>query len=215
MSLGSSLPDAKLVSIFLANGVLVAGLLFFGTSAVALLVFYWLELGVTMLWAVVRATFAGKLPSEETDREPFNSSQWPILHIILSSGFFEDGDENATSKSGSWREWQIPVPRTEVAIYLGTIPGQVIIIFLLGVVWAGFGGVVAGPIVAAAETANTPMWPLTGAGIVFLSEGWQTATDYFYRGSYREKSVWTAVKGVFYSAVLNSAPWTTVRRHRF
>jgi len=129
MSLGSSLPDAKLVSIFLANGVPVAGLLAFGTSAAALLVFYWLELGVTMLWAVVRAMFAGKLPSEETDREPFNSFQWPISHVILSSGFFEGGDENATSNSGSWREWQIPVPRTEVGLYLGTIPRLVIIIF--------------------------------------------------------------------------------------
>ncbi|WP_434531572.1 DUF6498-containing protein (plasmid) [Haloarcula sp. NS06] len=202
MSLRSSLPDAKLVSVFVANGVPVTGLLVFGTSATALLVFYWLELGVAMLWAVVRATFAGKLPSEETDREPFSSSQWPILHVILSNRFFEDSDENATSNNGSWREWQIPVPRTEVGIYLGTIPALAIIIFLLSVVWAGFGGVVAGPIVAATETADTPMWPLTGAGVVFLSEGWQTATDYFYRGGYCKKSVWTAARGVFYRGLV-------------
>ena len=202
MSLRSSLPNAKLVSVFIANAVPVAGLLVFGTSAAALLVFYWLELGVAMLWAVVRAMFAGKLPSKETEREPFSSSQWPVLHIILSSRFFEDSDENTTSNNGSWREWQIQIPRTEVGIYLGTIPGLVIIIFLLSVVWAGFGGVVAGPIVAAADAADTPMWPLTGAGVVFLSEGWQTATNYFYRGGYRKKSVWTAVKGVFYRGLV-------------
>jgi hypothetical protein len=202
MSLQSSLPDAKLASVLVANGVPVAGLVVSGTSAAALLVFYWLELGVTMLWAVVRAMFAGKLPSEKTDREPFSSSQWPVLHIILSSRFFEDSDEKTTSNSGSWREWQIPIPMTEVGIYLGTIPALVIMIFLLSVVWAGFGGVVAGPIVAAADAADTPTWPLAGAGVVFLGEGWETATDYFYRGGYRKESVWTAVKGVFYRGLV-------------
>lgn len=46
------------------------------------------------------------------------------------------------------------------------------------------------------------MWPLTGAGVVFLSEGWQTAMNYFYRGGYRKKSVWTAAKGVFYRGLV-------------
>jgi len=66
-------------------------------------------------------------------------------------------------------------------------------------VWAGFGGVVAGPVVAAANMTETPVRPLTGAGVVFLSEGTQTIREYFYRGGYRETSVWTAAKGIFYS----------------
>lgn len=198
----TSLPDAKLFSVVVANAVPVAGLLLFETSAAALLVFYWLELGVTMVWAIVRATFAGKLPSEETDREPFSGPQWATLRVILSSRFFDDSDADSTSTGSSWRERQIPIPRTEVGIYLGTIPALIIVIFLLSVVWAGFGGIVAGPVVAAANMTETPAWPLTGAGVVFLSEGWQTVADYFYRGGYREKSVWTAVKGVFYRGLV-------------
>lgn len=198
----TSLPDAKLFSVFVANGVPVAGLLVFETSAAALLVFYWLELGMTMTWAIVRATFAGKLPSEETDREPFSGPQWATLRVILSSRFFDGGDADSTSTDSSWRERQIPIPRTEVGIYLGTIPALVIVVFLLSIVWAGFGGVVAGPVIVAANTTETPAWPLTGAGLVFLSEGWETVTDYFYHGGYREKSVWTAVKGVFYKGLV-------------
>jgi hypothetical protein len=192
------LPDAKLFSLLVANSVPVVGLLVFGTSAAALLVFYWLELGVLMIWAIVRGAFAGKPPGEEADREPFSGSQWVALRVILSSRFFEDRDEDSASNDRSWRERQIPVPRTDVGVYLGTIPALVVVIFLFSVVWAGFGGVVAGPVVVAADMTSTPTWPLTGAGVVFLSEGAQTVRDYFYRGGYRETSIWPVAKGIFY-----------------
>ena len=74
----------------------------------------------------------------------------------------------------------------------------VVVIFLLTVVWAGFGGVVASPVVAAANGTATPLWPLTGAGVVFVSQGGRTVTEYFYPGGYREASVWAAAKGIFY-----------------
>lgn len=191
-------PDAKLFSVLVANSVPVVGLLAFDTSAAALLLFYWLELGVLMIWATVRALFAGKPPGEEAEREPFSGPQWATLRAILSSRFFNDGDEDSTSNDGSWRDLQIPIPRTDVGIYLGTIPALVVVIFLFSVVWAGFGGAVAGPVVAAADMTDTPIWPLTGAGVVFLSEGTQTIREYFYRGGYRETSVWAAARGIFY-----------------
>jgi hypothetical protein len=191
-------PDAKLFSVLVANSVPIAGLFVFDMSAAALLVFYWLELGVLMIWAIIRALFAGKPPGKEAEREPFSGSQWATLRVILSSKFFNNGDEDSTSNDGSWRDLQIPIPRTDVGIYFGTIPALVVVIFLFSFVWAGFGGVVAGPVVAAADMTNTPIWPLTGAGVVFLSEGTQTIREYFYHGGYRETSVWTAARGIFY-----------------
>lgn len=192
------LPDAKLSSVLVTNSAPVVGLLAFDTSAAALLVFYWLELGVVMFWAAVRAVFAGQPPGNEAEREPFSGSRWAALRLILSSRFFEDGAADSTSDDGSWRDRKIPLPGTDVGIYLGTIPALVVVLFLFIVVWAGFGGVVAGPVVVAANTTDAPMWPLTGAGAVFLSEGARTARDYFYRGGYRETSVWTAARGIFY-----------------
>jgi hypothetical protein len=193
----ASRPDVKLVSILGANSVPVVGLLAFDTSAAALLIFYWLELGVVMLWTIVRALFAGNPPGEEAERDPFSGPQWATLRFILPDRFFEDGGDDSMSGDG-WRALQIPIPRTDVGIYLGTIPALVVVIFLLTVVWAGFGGVVAGPVVAAANGTGTPMWPLTGAGVVFVSQGGRTVTEYFYRGGYRDATVWTAAKGVFY-----------------
>lgn len=181
-----------------ANGVPAAGVLAFDTSAAALVLFYWLELGVIMSWAVVRAAFAGKFPGEDAEREPFSGPQWAALRVILSSRLFEDSGVDSTSDESSWRERQIPLPRTDVGIYLGTIPALVVVLFLFSVVWAGFAGVVAGPVVATADVTDAPTWPLTGAGVVFLSEGTQTVRDYFYRGGYRETSVWTAARGIFY-----------------
>ncbi|MBB6645750.1 DUF6498-containing protein [Halobellus ruber] len=191
----ASRPDVKLFSIFVANSVPVVGLLAFDTSAAALLIFYWLELGVVMLWTIVRALFAGKPPGKEAERDPFSGPQWATLRFILPDRFF--GGDDSTS-DGGWRAQQIPLPRTDVGIHLGTIPALVVVIFLLTVVWAGFGGVVAGPVVAAANGTGTPMWPLTGAGVVFVSQGGRTVTEYFYRGGYRDATVWTAAKGVFY-----------------
>ena len=210
-----SFPDVKLLSVVVASIIPVVGLLVFGTSAAALLVFYWLELSVFMIWALVRGLFAGKLPSEETEREPFSSHHWATFRYILPSGFFEEDDEGSTSDSdnlrswqkeeensisdnSNWRSWQIKIPKTNVGIYLGTIPGLVVVIFLFAVLWAGFAGVVAGPVVAAADMSDYGTWPLTGASIVFLSEGVNTAREYFYYGGYQEKSVWTAARGIFY-----------------
>ncbi|ELZ41642.1 DUF6498-containing protein [Halorubrum tebenquichense] len=210
-----SVPDGQLLSVVVASTVPVAGLLVFGTSAAALVVFYWLELSVCMIWALVRGLFAGKLPSEETEREPFSSHHWTTFRYVLPSGFFEDDDEDSTSDSdnlrswqtadegstsdgSSWRSWQIQIPKTNVGIYLGTIPGLVVVVFLFAVLWVGFGGVVAGPVVAAADMGDYATWPLTGAGIVFLSEGVKTGREYFYDGGYHEKSVWTAARGIFY-----------------
>jgi len=194
----SSTFDTKFLSILVANGIPIVGLLAFGMSAPALLSFYWLEFGVLVIWAIVRATFAGK--RRETGASELRSYRggWAILQLIFSSRFFDDKKEDSLSNDSGWADTQIPIPRTNVGIYLGTIPALVFIIPMLAVLWFGFGGVIAGPVVAATNTTNTPTWILTGAGIIFLSEGGQMVVEYFYRGRYQETTVWMAVKGIFW-----------------
>ena len=197
-SLKTYFSDTEFLSILFANGIPVIGLVMFDTSARALLVFYWLELGVIMLWAIVRAVFAGKRPHRENTVEDLAGTPGAILRIISSSRFFASESADSTSTGEKWLNTRILIPRTDVGIYLGTIPALVFIIPMLTVVWFGFGGVVAGPVVAATNTTDTPTWILTGAGIIFLSEGGQTVVEYFYQGNYRETTVWMAVKGIFW-----------------
>jgi len=190
--------DVKVVSILFANGIPVIGLVMFDTSAKALLLFYWLELGVVMLWASIRAVFAGKRPHREDKLEDLTGTPGAIVRIISSSSLVGSETEDATSRVEKWLSTRMLIPRTDVGIYLGTIPALVFILPMLAVIWFGFGGVVAGPVVAATNTADTPTWVLPGAGIVFLSDGGQTIVEYFYQGHYRETTVWMAVKGIFW-----------------
>lgn len=197
-SLYSSILDTKFLSIFVANGIPIVGLLAFGMSAPALLSFYWLEFGVLVIWAIVRAIFAGKRHERDTSELSSYGRGWEILRLILSSRFFYDTEENSSSSDSGWADKQLLIPRTSVGIYLGTIPALVFIIPMLSVLWFGFGGIIAGPVVAATNTTDTPTWILTGAGIIFLSEGGQTVVEYFYHGRYRETTVGMAVKGIFW-----------------
>jgi len=196
-----SVPDAKVVSVVVANGIPVVGLLAFDTSAAALLTFYWLELGVLSVWAIVRALFAGKRPSKEDERRGFTDAQLAAIRAIKSSRIF-DRLRDSVPVDHSWKDIRFTIPRTDVGIYLGTIPALVFVIFFLSVVWLGFGGVVAGPVLAATNATELPAWVLIGTGVVFLSEGGQTARDYFYHGHHRETSVSMAFKQVFYQGLV-------------
>ena len=112
-----SLPDAKLVSVVVANTIPVVGLLAFDMSAAALLTFYWLELGVLSVWAIVRALFAGKRPTKQTEREAFSGSQWATFRVIASSRVF-DRWRDSFSIDHSWKDIRFTIPRTDVGIYL-------------------------------------------------------------------------------------------------
>jgi hypothetical protein len=204
-----SLPDAKLVSVVVANTIPVVGLLAFDTSAAALLTFYWLELGVLSVWATLRALFAGKRPSKQTEGEAFSGPQWATFRAIASSRIF-DRWRDSFSIDHSWKDIRFTIPRTDVGVYLGTIPALVFVIFFLAVVWLGFGGVVAGPVLAASNATDLPVWVVTGTGVVFLSEGGQTARDYFYKGRHRETAVSDAFKHVFYQGLVMVAAGLTV-----
>lgn len=197
-----SLSDATVLSILIANGIPTVGLLVFDMSAAALLAFYWLELGVVSMWATVRAVFAGKRPENENGRSAFSSRQWTTLRVIRAWLPRWNESDDPSSSERSWRARRIRIPRTDVGVYLGTIPALVVIVPMLAVLWLGYGAVVAGPVVAATNATDTPAWVLTGAGVVFVSEGGQTVVDYFIGGGYRDTSAYSAVKGIFWQGFL-------------
>lgn len=166
------MPESRVTAVVVANAVPIVGLVGFGTSGSGLLVFYWLEFTVLSVWAIVRAVFSGK--PRETDAD----------HPTI--GDHVDGDAG------------IPIPWTAVTIRYRTIPALIVIVPLLAVVWAGFGGVVVGPVVAANPGAEPPQWVIVGAVTVFVTEGGRTAIEYFYRGGYRNATVWMPVKDLFW-----------------
>jgi hypothetical protein len=197
-----SLSDARVLSILVANGIPTVGVLAFDMSAAALLAFYWLELGMLSIWAIVRAAFAGKRPSSANGRSAFSSRRWATLRVIRAWLPLWNESDDPSSSERSWRERQLPVPGTDVGVYLGSISALVVLVPMLIVLWLGYGAVVAGPVVAATNATDTPAWVLTGAGIVFVSEGGQTMVNYFIGGGYRDTSAYGAVKGIFWQGFL-------------
>lgn len=169
-------PSSELAAIIVANCVPVVGLLYFDMSVVGLLVFYWLEFTTLAVWAIVRALFAGNSPKVDDDHPIFGNGRW-----------------NGTGMS---------IPWTGVEIRYETIPVLVVIIPLLTVLWAGFGGLIVGPVVAMNPAAEVPLWVMIGAITVFITEGGRVATEYFHCGRYREVTAWKAVKGAFWQGLV-------------
>jgi hypothetical protein len=116
----------------------------------------------------------------------------------VSARLSDDAGTDGSASEGGLLDKRLTIPRTDVGIYLGTIPALVLIVPLLAGVWIGFGGLVAGPVLAATDASTAPAWVLIGAGVVFVSEGGKTVSEYFYRGEHRETSAWTAAKGIFW-----------------
>ncbi|WP_241996656.1 DUF6498-containing protein [Halorubrum sp. SD626R] len=192
------LSNGTLLSVFVANGIPVVGLLAFDTSAVALLTFYWLELGVLAVWAIVRSLFAGHRPDRRSGLDGLNGTLAAAVRLLSTDGGSENASEKSSSGDGGVLDKRISIPRTDVGIYVGTIPALLFIVPMLAAVWVGFGGFVAGPVIAASDPTSTQAWVLTGAGVVFLSEGGRTVSEYFYHGTHRETSAWAAAKGIFW-----------------
>ncbi len=182
--LHAATPDIRLLSVIVANSAPMIGILGFQTSTAALLLFYWFELGVLAIWGLIRALFAGTVPEVNFDQGVFSTS--------------------TLKRYSKWRENHLTIPGTEIGIYYGTIPACIFSIPLLTAVWLGFGGFVAGPVIVATDTTETPLWVITGAITVFLFEGGQTMINYFYTGGYQNTNPWMPVKGVFWKGFVLS-----------
>jgi len=191
------LRETKLVSVVVANVIPTIGLVAFGISATALLTFYWLELGVLAIWASVKALFAGHR-AKPTTIPPALRGTIGTLTARVSARLSDGGSGEASSGENGLLDKRFTIPRTDVGIYVGTIPELFFILPLLVTVWIGFGGLVVGPVLATTDASTVPAWVLIGAGVVFVSEGGKTIFEYFYRGEHRETSAWMAAKRIFW-----------------
>jgi hypothetical protein len=167
--------DPELLAVIVANTLPIVGILTLGWNVVALVVLYWIELGVSFFFALLRAIFAGR-PSEygrpsESGRSP------PVLGALM---------RKRTSLSLPW---------TGVEIRLSTLPVLVFAAPFMAVVWFFAGAVTVG--IVAPESPDSEMLEtvvIAGFG-VFLTELVRTGFEYFYRGGYREHSAQTAIRG--------------------
>jgi hypothetical protein len=164
-------PSGETLAVVVSNVLPLVGVTVLGWNLLALVILYWIELGILVLWALVRAVFAGR-PSE-----------------LGAAGLIAGA---LASKPVSVR-----VPWTGVRVHLSTLPVVVVAAPLLAVVWLFAGAMTVGVLGVDAPGSDTlGVVVLAGVG-VFLSEGASTLLEYFYRGGYREHSAQTAIQSVF------------------
>ena len=102
-------PRLEALTVGFANLLPLVGVVALGWNVAALVVLYWLELGVLCLWALVRAMFAGR-PSE-FQKDPL------ILGALAR------------------KRAAIPISFTNVDVQLSTLPVIFVAIPMLAVVW--------------------------------------------------------------------------------
>ncbi len=165
----------ELLAVIVANTLPIVGIVTLGWNVVALVVLYWIELGVSFLFAFLRAIFAAR-PSEpgrpsEDGRDP------PILGALMR------------------KRTSLSLPRTDVGIRLSTLPVLVFAAPFMFAIWF-FAGVVTVGIVAPESPDPGMLRTVVIAGFgVFLTELTRTGFEYFYRGGYRDHSAQTALQG--------------------
>jgi hypothetical protein len=162
---------SRLVAALAANAVPLAGVLALDWSLAALVVVYWLELGVGLALAAVRALFARRPPEQDRARD--------VLVLGALRG-----------KRGG-----LPVPLTGLRIHVATVIELVVLVPAFGVVWLVTGGtalagveatVADDPFDGAAETAAA------GVLAVVAVRGVETAR-YFHQGDHETDSVQSAL----------------------
>ena len=161
----------EVVAVTVANAIPLLGVGVFGWAISALVVLYWLELGVLFAFAILRALLAGR-------RSEFDGD-----------GLIIGGLSN--------RRASLSLPRTEIAIHMSSVPVALIAVPLLTALWFGVGVFTVG-VVGADRLGDATYGMITLAlfGIV-CTEAAQTAVGYLYQGTYREHSAQTAIRGPF------------------
>jgi len=169
--LSESMSRPELIAVLVGNGLPLIGVVVLGWDAAALLLLYWLELGILSLLAVVRALFAGR--PAEFDGDPLVLGA--LAHRTASVG----------------------IPRTDVAVRLSSLVVLHVAVPLLAVLWFLVGAFTVGVVgdgTLSEATLGTVMLAAVG---ILISESAETAVDYFYKGAYRDHSAQTALRGAF------------------
>jgi hypothetical protein len=167
--------DPKLLAVTVASALPVVGIVALRWNVVALVVLYWIELGVSFLFAFLRAIFAGR-PSEY-ERPSENGRDPPIFGALMR------------------KRASLSLPRTEVGIRLSTLPVLVFAGPFMLAIWLLVGVVTVGIVVPESpDSAMLETVVVAGFG-VFLTELARTGVEYFYRGGHREHSAQTVLQG--------------------
>jgi len=164
-------PRTELVIVAVSNLFPLVGVAALGWDASALVLLYWLELGILSLSALVRATFAGR-PSEF------------------------DGDSLIVGALER-RHASLSIPGTAVGIQLSTVPVLAAAMPVLALIWLFAGAMTVG-VLGEPGASETLEMVIIGAFGILVSESAGTLVEYFYGRGYREHSAQTAIQGVFF-----------------
>lgn len=164
----------RALSVAVANLFPLVGVVALGWSAGALVVLYWFELGITAVWAVVRALLAGR-PSEL------------------------DADGLIVGPLAA-RRAAVPVPGTDLRVWLSTLLVLPVAVPVLAATWFLAGAVTVGVAVDGGLAPDALDSVTLAALAVFATEGATTLVEYVYKGAYREHSAQTAIRSVFFRA---------------
>ncbi|ELZ34257.1 DUF6498-containing protein [Halorubrum tebenquichense] len=165
----------RALSVAVANLLPLVGVVALGWSAGALVLLYWFELGIASFWAIVRALFAGRPSEVERDG-------------LIAGPLAE-------------RRTAIPVPGTDLRIWLSTLLVLPIFVPVLAGVWFMAGVVTVGVAVDGGLAPDALDSVAVAMLVIFATEGATTLVDYIYLGEYCEHSAQTAVRGVFFRAL--------------
>ncbi|WP_248898153.1 DUF6498-containing protein [Haloplanus halobius] len=161
-----------LLAVIGTNAIPLVGVGFLGWSIAALIVVYWVELGVGLGFAALRATFAQRPPEHDAD--------------LLLLGAFRH-------KRGS-----VAVPWIGPDVQVANIPILIVLFPVFGAIWFVTGGIALGgtDVAIAGDPFDADTMSTAALGIIgiVISRGVETMTEYFLNGQYESVSVQGALQ---------------------
>ena len=161
----------ELVAVLVTNALPAVGVLALGWDAAALVLLYWLELGILCVLALVRATFAGR---------PAELAPDGLIVGVLAR-----------------RPTSVSVPRSDIGIQLSTLPVLAVAIPFVTLAWFTTGAVTVGVVGPDELPPETVESVALAAVAILITETGRTTLEYFYRGEYQNHSAQTAIQGAF------------------
>lgn len=163
----------ELGAVAVTNLLPLAGVTVLGWSLAAVVLLYWLELGVLLWWSAVRATFAQR-PSVQ-----------PADALLVGATRHKRGG--------------LSVPRTGLSVRVQHLPVVAVAAPVLGLLWVFVGGATVAALeqtAAASALARDGTYATVALGTVgiFGSQGASTVSEFFLDGRYEEVNAQQALQ---------------------